>query len=65
MKKILSFFGLCFYIVGAIGGLGWSLYGKGYFIACCVALLVVYAFPTAKKLYGNLLATEPKKEKEK
>lgn len=55
-KKILSFFGLCAYAVGAIGGVGYAIYGKGWFIAACVAVLAVLAFPKAKEFFKNLTA---------
>ena len=55
-KKILSFFGLCVYAVGVLGGLGFSLVGHGWFIAACVAVLAVLAFPKAKEFFKNLTA---------
>lgn len=49
MKKFLYFFAICAYIVGAIGGFGYAMYNKAYFIAVCVVALAAMAFPTAKK----------------
>ena len=51
MDKFLRFFGLGAYAVGAIGGFGYSLYCKAYFLAICVVILTGMAFPTAKKWY--------------
>lgn len=55
-KKILSFFGLCAYAVGVLGGLGFSLAGHGWFIAACIAVLGVMAFPSARECYKTLAA---------
>ena len=56
MKKVVSFFGLCAYAVGSIGGFGLAMYGKGYFIALCVVALAVMAFPKAKEFFKELTA---------
>ncbi len=60
MKKVLDFAGLCAYVVGAIGGFGYAMYCKAYFIAVCVAALAAMAFPTAKKFFLDLLDDNPK-----
>lgn len=49
MKGFLNFLAVCAYVVGVIGGLGWTLYSKAYFIAVCVAVLAVMAFPQLKR----------------
>jgi hypothetical protein len=54
MKKILSFFGLCAYAVGTIGGIGYACYNRAFFIAVCVALLAWFAFPKAKQFFNEL-----------
>lgn len=56
IKKFGYFFALCAYVVGAIGGFGYALYSKAYFIAVCVVALAAMAFPTAKKFFQDLLA---------
>ena len=56
MKKILNFFGLFAYVVGSIGGFGYAIYAKAYFIAVCVAVLAGMAFPTAKEWFKSLTA---------
>lgn len=55
MKKFLYFFAMCAYGVGAIGGFGYALYCKAYFIAACVVALAVMAFPKAKEFYNKLM----------
>lgn len=54
MKKILSLIGLMVYLVGTIGGFGYSLYIEEPVTAICVALLGVMAFPTLKKFWQEL-----------
>lgn len=58
MKKFWNFFGLCFYAIGAIGGFGYAMYSKAYFIASCVIVLVVLAFPEAKKMFKDMMNIE-------
>lgn len=54
MKKFGDFFGMCAYTVGSIGGFGVAVYNKSYFIAACVAVLAVMAFPTVKEMVKDL-----------
>lgn len=54
LKKIGYFFGLAAYVLGSIGGFGWSIYGKGYLVAAAVIVLAAMAFPTAKKWFKGL-----------
>lgn len=42
---------LMFYVMGSIGGIGWSLYNRGYVIAIAVAVLAVMAWPTALRIF--------------
>ena len=58
MKKIWNFFGLFFYAVGAIGGFGYAMYNRAYFIASCVIVLAVLAFPEVKKMFNNMMNVE-------
>ena len=58
MKKFWNFFGLCFYTVGAIGGFGYVMYNGAYFIAFCVIVLAVLAFPEAKKMFKDMMNME-------
>lgn len=54
MKKIISFFILCLYVLGAIGGFGYSLYYGNYLIASAIVLLTAMAFPMAYKFWDIL-----------
>ena len=55
IKKFYYFFALCAYVVGAIGGFGYAMYCKAYFIAACIVVLAAMAFPLAKKYLNELL----------
>lgn len=55
LKKLVYFFAMCAYGVGAIGGFGCALYCKAYFIAVCVAVLAAMAFPTVKMFCHKLI----------
>lgn len=55
MKKFAYLFGLCAYVVGTIGGIGYAIYNKAYLIAICVAVLAWMGFPVAKKWFDSLL----------
>ena len=46
---------MCAYVVGAIGGFGYAMYCKAYFIAACVVALAAMAFPTLKSFYNKLI----------
>lgn len=54
MKKLIAFAGLCAYMVGSIGGFGYAVYSRAYFIAACVLALAVMAFPTFKSFWKEL-----------
>lgn len=54
MKKILCFFALFLYVMGAVGGIGYCLYSHAYLIAIAVAVLAVMAFPTAAKIFNYI-----------
>ena len=58
MKKFWNFFVLCFYAVGAIGGFGYAMYSGAYFIASCVIVLTILAFPEAKKMFKDMMNME-------
>lgn len=53
-KQFLSFIGICAYVMGIIGGFGFSVYGGSWPVAIAVLILAVMAFPTAKQLWKNL-----------
>lgn len=54
MKKFIYFFALFAYAVGVIGGIGYACYCKEWFVAACVAVLGVMAFPKAKEFVKEL-----------
>lgn len=54
MKKALSFIEICAYAVGAIGGFGYAMYCKAYFIGICVVALAAMAFPELKRCFQEL-----------
>lgn len=57
-KNFLKFFALFCYTVGSIGGFGYAAWQKEWFVAICVAVLAVMAFPTAKRYFKELQAHE-------
>jgi len=54
LRKILSFFMLCLYVLGVIGGIGYTLYCGAYPIAAGVAALGYMAFGKAKECVDYL-----------
>ena len=54
LKKILSFFMLCLYALGVIGGIGYTIYCGAYPIAVGVAALGYMAFGKAKEYFDYL-----------
>lgn len=54
MKKVLIFLGLCLYILGVFGGIGYALYGGSYPIALGIVVLSCIGFPTVKKWWKIL-----------
>ena len=54
MKKYFSFVMICLYILGVIGGLGWTLYSGGYVIAVGVVAVAYMAWPKLVEYFHNL-----------
>ena len=52
MKQLISFFIVCLYALGAIGGVGYALYNGAYPVAIGVVALAWMAWPT---LYNAVL----------
>ena len=52
--KIFSFILFFSYIMGAVGGVGYSIYCNAYVIAVAVVVLAAMAFPVFKKHWNNL-----------
>ena len=54
MKKYFSFVMICLYILGVIGGLGWTLYSGGYVIAVGVVAVAYMAWPKLVEYFRDL-----------
>lgn len=54
MKKYFSFLMICLYILGVIGGLGWTLYSGGYVIAVGVVAVAYMAWPKLVEYFHDL-----------
>ena len=54
MKKFFAFIMICLFGLGAIGGIGYSLYCGAYVIAVGVAALTWMAIPELKKYFTTL-----------
>lgn len=54
MEKAVYFFVLCLCVLGAIGGIGYALYGGAWPIAIGVATLTWAAFPKLKEAFEKL-----------
>lgn len=54
MKKYFSFLMICLYILGVIGGLGWTLYSGGYVIAVGVVAVAYMAWPKLVEYFRDL-----------
>lgn len=55
-KNFISLFWLMAYAVGLIGGVGYAAYNGAWFIAVCVILLGVMAFPKFKDAWNGVSA---------
>lgn len=53
-RKILYFVMLALYALGAIGGIGYALYGRAYPVAVGVAATAWLAWPQVKTIYNRL-----------
>lgn len=54
MKKIWSFLGLCGWVLGVIGGIGYACYSHAYLIAVAVAFLGVLSFDKVRGFVREL-----------
>ena len=54
MKKYFSFIMICLYVLGIIGGLGWTLYSGGYVIAVGVVAVAYMAWPKLVEYFRDL-----------
>lgn len=54
MKKIWSFLGLCGWVLGVIGGIGYACYSRAYLIAVAVAFLGILSFDKVRGFIREL-----------
>ena len=54
MKKIFSFIIICLWVLGTVGGFGYSIHSGATLIALAVAVLGIMAFPVARDAYRYL-----------
>ena len=54
MKKYFSFIMICLYVLGIIGGLGWTLYSGGYVISVGVVAVAYMAWPKLLEYFFDL-----------
>ena len=54
MKKIVYFLIMCLYVLGTIGGVGYSLYSGAYLIAVGVAAVGWMAWPKVVEYFHKL-----------
>lgn len=54
-KKFFYFFALIGYLLGVIGGIGYTLYERAWVIAAGVVILSALAFPKAKEYLLKLI----------
>lgn len=58
IKKLGYFAGICGWILGAVGGVGYACYNRAYLIAAAVAFLAVLSFPKVREFVEKLMASE-------
>ena len=54
MKKAIDFAICALWVLGTIGGIGYSIYEGAYPVAAGVAALSIMSFPTVKKHFNDL-----------
>ena len=55
LRKLGDMAQLALYVLGVIGGLGWTLFEKSYVIAAGVLALGVMAFPHIKGVFKRFI----------
>lgn len=53
LKQFGYFLAVCAWVVGTIGGFGYSCYSHAYLIAVCVLVTGCLAFPTVKGIFAK------------
>lgn len=54
-KGFICFVLIALYVLGSIGGLGYTLYNKAYVIAVGVLAVVIMAFPYIKGVFKKMV----------
>ncbi len=54
MKKLIAFVEVCAYVMAALGGCGYAVYGGSWPIAVAIIIMAVMAWPTFKGAYKQL-----------
>jgi hypothetical protein len=54
MKKLVNFAVIALWVLGALGGVGYAIYGGSYPIAAGCAINAILALPTVKKHFKEL-----------
>lgn len=54
MKKMIAFIEVCAFVIGALGGIGYAVYGGSWPIAVAIVIMAVMAWPTFKGAYKQL-----------
>lgn len=57
-KNLLYLAAMLLYVIGAINGIGYSIYIDEWPTAIGVAVLAVMAFPTVKKMYNHIFVDD-------
>ena len=55
MKKVYCFLMLCLYVLGSIGGIGYSVFNGAWPVAAGVAALAYMAWPKVVECYKGLM----------
>ncbi len=53
LKGFLCTLLLFAYLVGSIGGFGYAVYSDAWFIAVCVLVLALLAFPVVRNIFNE------------
>ena len=54
MKKLFAFIAFCAYILGALGGFGYAVYGGSWPIAIAIVILALIAWPVFENAWKEL-----------
>lgn len=54
MKKLFAFIAFCAYILGALGGFGYAVYGGSWPIAIAIVILALMAWPQFENAWKEM-----------